>query len=70
MRVVPGTYARGLEGAVTCGAPAREAFCYTQTQEGQGYVIEFELENALPQIDLIEGANCAWQDGMKGGRCL
>ncbi len=69
LRIVPGTYPDGLDGAVTCGEPARNAFCYTQRQEGDGYVIHFELENGLSSVGLQKGVNCAVPDGMEAGVC-
>lgn len=69
LRYVPATYVSGLDGLVTCGEPARNAFCYTQRDEGDGYVILFELENGLPAANLQRGVNCAVPDGMKAGVC-
>ncbi len=69
LRYVPGTYTDGLDGLVTCGDPARNAFCYTQLNEGDDYVIHFELENALEAAGLQGGVNCATQDGMEAGVC-
>ncbi len=69
MRVVLGTYQKGLEGLVACGEPSRNAFCYLQRLEGVDYSIEFELENGLPPAGLVSGINCATPDGMKGGSC-
>lgn len=69
LRVVIGTLDKGLEGGATCGEPARNAFCYSVGEDGSGYGITFELENALPEVGLAEGANCATPDGMKDGRC-
>jgi len=48
----------------------RNAFCYTQKQEGDSYGIEFELENGLAQVGLIAGVNCATPQGMEAGSCL
>lgn len=69
MRIVPTTYDTGLEDIVTCGQPARNAFCYTQLYEGDSYVIHFELENALTSVGLQAGVNCATPDGMEAGIC-
>lgn len=69
LRIVPATYPDGLDGLVTCGEPARNAFCYTQREEGDGYVIHFELENGLSSVGLQEGVNCATPDGMEAGVC-
>ena len=69
MRVINGTYEKGLEEIVACGEPARNAFCYTQLKEGDSYVIHFELENALPPVGLQEGVNCATPSGMFAGVC-
>lgn len=69
LRVVPGTYEDGLEGIVTCGEPKHRAFCYTLLQEGDSYVIHFELENAFPPVKLQSGVNCATPEGMEAGIC-
>lgn len=69
LRVVVGTLDKGLDGAVTCGEPTRNAFCYSAAEEGASYAIGFELENALPQVGLVAGANCAVPEGMKAGSC-
>jgi prepilin-type N-terminal cleavage/methylation domain-containing protein len=69
LRVVTGTYPDGLDGLVTCGEPARNAFCYTQRAQGDGYVIYFELENRLSSVGLQKGVNCAVPDGMEAGVC-
>ena len=70
MNVIMGIYSDGLEGLVVCGDPLRNAFCYTQKQEGDSYGIEFELENGLAQVGLIAGVNCATPQGMEAGSCL
>lgn len=69
LRVVTATLDTGLKGSSTCGTPSRNAYCYAVSSDGMGYVIQFELENALPQVGLVKGANCATPDGMKGGTC-
>ncbi|NQV90016.1 type II secretion system protein [Candidatus Uhrbacteria bacterium] len=69
LRVVPETYEDGLDGIVTCGEPSRRAFCYTALQEGESYVIHFELENGLTPVGLQAGVNCATPDGMEAGIC-
>jgi len=69
LRIVPSSIPNGLKGNVTCGSPARNAFCYTSTLEGSAYKIEFELENSVPQVGLVKGINCATPDGMDGGQC-
>lgn len=69
LRVVPQTYEDGLEGIVTCGEPARRAFCYSVKNDGDSYVIYFELENAFTPVGLQAGVNCATPDGMKAGIC-
>lgn len=69
LRVVPGTHEDGLEGLVTCGEPSRQAFCYTILNDGESYVIHFELENALTPVGLQAGVNCATPDGMEAGTC-
>ena len=70
LRVVTATLDTGLKGAATCGTPSRNAYCYAVSADGMGYVVQFELENALPQVGLVKGANCATPDGMKGGACV
>lgn len=69
LRYVPSTYTNGLDGLVACGEPARNAFCYSQSESGDGYVIHFELENGLAPVGLQEGVNCARPDGMEAGNC-
>ncbi len=69
MRIVTPTIEKGLRGLVTCGSPARNAFCYTQTLDGAGYTILFELENSLRSVGLEQGVNCASPDGMEAGTC-
>ncbi len=69
LRVVPGTYEDGLEGLVTCGEPSRRAFCYTMLDDGESYVLHFELENALTPVGLQAGVNCATPEGMEAGIC-
>jgi prepilin-type N-terminal cleavage/methylation domain-containing protein len=70
LNTVIGTYPQGLEGLVMCGDPVRSAFCYTSKLEGDMYGIEFELENALLQVGLVAGVNCATPQGMEAGSCL
>lgn len=69
LRVVSGTHEDGLEGIVTCGEPSRRAFCYSQKDDGESYVIYFELENSLVPVGLAEGVNCATPEGMEAGLC-
>ena len=69
LRYVSATYPSGLDGFVTCGDPARNAFCYTQLEDGDQYVIHFELENALTAAGLQKGVNCATPTGMQAGLC-
>ena len=69
MRIVPTTFDKGLDSIVTCGDPARNAFCFTQLEEGDSYVIHFELENGLASVGLQAGVNCATPDGMEAGIC-
>ncbi|MBM5790016.1 type II secretion system protein [Candidatus Parcubacteria bacterium] len=69
LRYVPGIYSDGLSDLVVCGEPPRNAFCYTQQDEGDGYVIHFELENGLEPAKLQQGVNCATPDGMEAGTC-
>lgn len=70
LRRVPRTYESGLEGIITCGNPARKAFCYSVLNEGDSYVIHFELENGLSAVGLQSGVNCATPKGMEAGTCL
>ncbi len=69
LRRVPPTLVDGLEGIVACGQPARNAFCYTQLEDGASYVIHFELENPVELVGLREGLNCATENGMEAGNC-
>ncbi len=69
LRVVPGAYEDGLEGIVTCGEPSRRAFCYSVLNDGESYVIHFELENAFVPVGLQAGINCATPEGMEAGIC-
>lgn len=69
LSVVLPTHEDGLEDIVVCGEPGRNAFCYTQVNEGEDYVIHFELENALPPVGLQAGVNCAVPEGMEAGIC-
>jgi prepilin-type N-terminal cleavage/methylation domain-containing protein len=69
LRVVRATYTDGLEGIVTCGEPSRRAFCYSSVDDGESYVIHFELEHALEPVGLQAGVNCATPEGMKAGTC-
>jgi len=54
---------------VSCGEPIRDAFCYTQGEDGMSYSIQFELENAVSMAGLIDGINCATPNGIEGGAC-
>ncbi len=69
IRSVPRTYESGLPGKVTCGNPARKAFCYSALSEGDAYAIQFELENGLPGAGLQKGVNCAIPGKMAAGVC-
>jgi len=69
LRRVPKTYENGLKGINTCGEPARNAFCYSVLDEGDSYVIHFELENGLSAVGLQTGVNCATPNGMEAGTC-
>ena len=69
LRVVPPMYEDGLKGIVSCGEPSRRAYCYSQLNEGESYVIHFELENGLATVGLQKGVNCATPDGMEAGVC-
>lgn len=69
LRVVPGTYQKGLKGLMSCGEPTRDAFCYTQGEDGMSYAIQFELENAVSMAGLVDGINCATPNGIEGGMC-
>ena len=59
----------GLSGIVSCGTPLRNAFCYTQTENGRSYRIQFELERDLIPANLAAGVVCASPDGMVAGSC-
>lgn len=69
LSIVSGTYEDGLDGIVTCGDPARRAICYQQTDDGENYIMYFELENALEELSLQSGVNCATPNGMEAGVC-
>jgi len=69
IRIVPRTYEGGLSGKVTCGNPARNAFCYSAKQNGELYGIQFELENGLTSVGLQKGVNCALPGKMQVGAC-
>lgn len=69
IRSVPSVYETGLPGKVTCGNPARKAFCYSVLNQGEAYAIQFELENALPGAGLQKGVNCAIPGKMAAGVC-
>ncbi|MBI2475194.1 type II secretion system protein [Candidatus Uhrbacteria bacterium] len=69
LRRVPRTYESGLKGKITCGEPARNAFCYSVIDDGDSYLINFELENGLSAVGLQTGVNCATPDGMEAGTC-
>lgn len=69
MRVIIPTIDSGLSGLVGCGTPARNAYCYSQTVQGTGYQIEFELERGVAEAGLAKGVNCATPDGMDAGAC-
>lgn len=69
IRTVPRTYENGLKGLVTCGNPARKAFCYSLLNNGESYVIKFELENSLASVGIKKGLNCAVPGKMSAGAC-
>lgn len=69
MRSVPRLYESGLSGKVTCGNPARKAFCYSLIAQEDVYAIQFELENNLPGAKLQKGVNCAVPGKMIAGAC-
>ena len=69
LRIVPGTHEDGLDGIVTCGTPARRALCYTLLEDGESYVIHFELENTLAPVGLQADVNCATPSGIEAGIC-
>ena len=69
MRTVPRTYEDGLHGAVACGSPARNAFCYSASNQGASYAIQIELENPLVGAGLQKGVNCAVPGKMTAGAC-
>ena len=59
----------GLDGLSVCGEPTRNAFCYSQIQDGKSYQIEFEIERSVSYTDLVPGAVCATPDGLSPGPC-
>ena len=69
MPIVPFMYSKGLDGAIKCGDPAQNAYCYTQLSEGGSYKIDFEFERGIAERGIVSGANCATVDGIKGGAC-
>jgi prepilin-type N-terminal cleavage/methylation domain-containing protein len=69
LRTVLGTYEGGLEGEVVCGEPSRKALCYSLRDNGNSYMIYFELENNFVPVGLRSGVNCASQNGMEAGVC-
>lgn len=69
LRVITPTIDKGLDGVVRCGAPLRDGYCYSSISDDQNYQIQFELENALRNVGLIKGPNCATPEGIKGGAC-
>ncbi len=68
MRAVPSGLSIGLKGLSACGGVSN-AYCYLKTEDGDAYVVQFELENAVPLVKLSEGLNCATPDGMAAGAC-
>lgn len=69
LRTVLPTHEDGLDDIVVCGEPGRNAFCYSQVDDGEDYVIYFELENTLAPVGLQQGVNCAVPEGMEAGLC-
>lgn len=69
LRAVPSTVDNGLDDLVVCGSPPRNALCYTHLSERSAYGIEFELENAVPRAELVEGVNCATPNAIQAGTC-
>ena len=67
-RAVPAVLDNGLEGMSACGGVAN-AYCYLAKVDGSTYVIQFELEHAIPLAELVKGLNCATPEGMKAGAC-
>jgi prepilin-type N-terminal cleavage/methylation domain-containing protein len=68
MRSVPAGIANGLKNLSNCGGVSN-AYCYLAVSEGEEYVIQFELENAVPLAKLAEGLNCATPNGVSAGAC-
>lgn len=56
----------GLDGTTGCDG-VDDAYCYVANEDA--YRIQFELERANPALDLVKGANCATEDGLKPGAC-
>ena len=69
LRSVVGSVGDGLEQLSVCGAPPRNAFCYSALQDATVYQIQFELENSIAQTRLREGVNCASPTGIEPGPC-
>jgi len=68
IKTVPAAPDAGLSGLSSCGGVAN-AFCYLAIKDGGAYVIQFELEHAIPLAGLQRGLNCATPEGMKAGAC-
>lgn len=63
---VPSPPTTGLDGTTGCDG-VDDAYCYVANEDA--YRVQFELERANPALDLVKGANCATEDGLKPGAC-
>ena len=68
VRAVPPAIGTGLSGLSVCGGAAN-AYCYFPVVKDSSYVIQFELEHAIPLAKLNKGLNCATPEGMAAGAC-
>lgn len=69
IKTVPAAPDAGLNSLSSCGGVVN-AFCYLAIKDGGAYIIQFELEHAIPLAGLQRGVNCATPEGMKAGECL
>ncbi len=66
MSIVPSMPSTGLDGEVVCGG-VTNSYCYYGSSIQ--YFVEFELERDNILIGLVEGVNCATENGVKAGAC-
>ncbi|HLD17646.1 MAG TPA: hypothetical protein VJB99_01050 [Patescibacteria group bacterium] len=68
LRVVPAALSNGLKGDTKCG-DAKSDYCYSRSEDGQMYVLQFELENSVQAVSLVKGVTCATPEGLSSGVC-